>query len=177
MTLITKTLLIIGGVLLILGVFQKNSNFLNVHTIIIKHIAIFRGNLFQGIAVFIAPALIAISIAMSKTITVSTINSVVVVLSIFSALFFAELSALCTLPNSDKDEKYRQLLKETFNSVLFEILISIVVLIIAFIMLFLDNYENLIVVKVVSAIIYYLTIELILNELVLIKRIKALFLH
>lgn len=176
MTLLTKTLLIIGVLLLVFALFQKNSNFFDIGRIVFNHVELFKGNLLQGVLVFVSPALIAISIALGKTITKDIVDSVVVVLSIFSALFFAELSVLCTLQNENKTDRYKQLLNETFNTVLFEILISMVVLIVAFVILFLDNYTTSVILKAFSFIIYYLTIELVLNEFILIKRIKALFL-
>ena len=46
---------------------------------------------------------------------------------------------------------------------------------ISFIVLFIGVFEKTVILKIVSGIIYYLTIVAILNILVIIKRIKVLF--
>ena len=45
----------------------------------------------------------------------------------------------------------------------------------SFIVLFIGVFEKTVILKIVSGIIYYLTIVVILNILVIIKRIKVLF--
>lgn len=154
MALIAKVTLLIGILLLVIGLFQRNSNFLDVNKIIKEHVSIFKGNIVQGLSIFLAPAIISLSISLCQTITDDIINSVVVILSIFGALFFAELSILCSLPQTGKNERYIKLLRETFNSVLFEILVSTIVLIIAVVYMFFNGHTNIIIERVVSFLIY-----------------------
>ncbi len=85
------------------------------------------------------------------------------------------LSILCAFDKGKGNTVYQQLLKETFNTTVFEIILCLILLFISFVILFIGNYDESIVLKCVSGIIYYLTIIAILNILVVIKRIKVLF--
>ena len=53
--------------------------------------------------------------------------------------------------------------------------LCLLLLLISFIVLFIGVFEKTVILKIVSGIIYYLTIVVILNILVIIKRIKVLF--
>ena len=71
--------------------------------------------------------------------------------------------------------QYKQLKEQTFNTVLFEIILCIWLLLISLILLFVFKYNNVIGVKVFSGIIYYFTMIILLNFFMVLKRIKVLF--
>ena len=91
-------------------------------------------------------------------------------------MFFSTLSILCAFENKDNNNlNYIQLLKETFNATIFEAMICLLLLFISFITLFIGEFEQSFYLRIISGIIYYLSIVADLNILVIIKRLKVLF--
>lgn len=76
-----------------------------------------------------------------------------------------------------KAEKYNLLLKETFNAVIFECILCILVLAASFTLLFINDFSVSRQLTLVSGIVYYLTLVIVFNIFVIIKRIKVLFDH
>lgn len=171
----TLTLWIIGGVILLLSFFPKHSNFLDIRSIFVQHFRIFKGNPLQLISVFIVPLFFAIGIIQIRCVDQEILNNLNIVLSILVAMFFSVLSILCAIDDRAKGNNYRQLLRETFTSTVFEIIVCLLLLLISFVDLFVGVFEVSAFLFVTSGIIYYLTIVAILNILVIIKRIKVLF--
>jgi len=92
-------------------------------------------------------------------------------------MFFAMISILYSTSSKENvtDEKRKKLLHETINTILFECVLSIILLVISFIVLFIDDYNLSWPIVIVSLIIYYLLFVIILNVFIVIKRIKKLF--
>lgn len=166
---------IIGGVILLLSFLPKNSNFLDVRAILVQHFKVFQGSPLQMIAIFISPIFLSISIVLVCCVNEDILNNLNVVLSILVAMFFSTLGILCTIDTTTKKAKYIQLLKETFNATIFEIIVCLVLLFLSFVMLFVDNFTETFILSAVSCVLYYLTMVAILNIFVVIKRIKVLF--
>lgn len=173
--IISLVLCIIGGFALLLSLLPKNSNFLDIRSIFTQHFKIFKGNWLQFFCVFIIPILFSIEIVQVRCVDKEVLNNLNIVLSILIAMFFSVLSILSTFNVKTSGNKYQQLLRETFTATIFEIIICLLLLLISFMVLFIGTYEALIFLKIVSVIIYYLTIVAILNILVIIKRINVLF--
>jgi len=103
-------------------------------------------------------------------------------------MFFAMLSILSALPQKTirEDQKkevsgqnrvkeYNLLLIETFNSVMFECILCIIVLATSVMLLFIDDFSDSRQLKVISGAVYYLSLVIVLNIFVIIKRTKVLF--
>lgn len=174
MNSISTILLITGSILLIAGLLPKVSNFLDVRSIFTEHFLIFKGSPLQLISIFLVPILFAVAIAGIRCVNNSILDNLNIVLSILISLFFSVLSILCAFMGRNS-EKYRQLLKETFNAAIFEGLLCLLLLFISFITLFIGDFSPSLCLQIVSGTIYYLTMVVILNILVIIKRIRALF--
>lgn len=185
---ISHILILIGILILALALLQRNSNFLDVRAVFVLQLKAFTGSPLQFVAIFITPLLLAVGISSDYPISTAIINSLILVLTIFMSMFFAMLSILSTftfkkVTECKKDDitannwaaNYNQLLKETFNAVIFECIICIIVLIIAFCLSVIDDYSSLHSIGIVSGIVYYLFLVILLNILVIIKRIKKLF--
>ena len=167
---IITILCIIGGLVLLLSLLPKNSNFLDVRSIFAQHFNVFRGNWLQFFGIFIVPILFSI-----RCVDKEILNNLNIVLSILIAMFFSVLSILSAIDGQIRRDKYQQLLTETFTTTIFEIILCLLLLLISFIVLFIGVFEKTVILKIISGIIYYLTIVTILNILVIIKRIKVLF--
>lgn len=175
MNTISTILLIIGSVILCLCFLLKHSNFLDIRQIFVQHFCIFQGNILQLIGIFFTPILFAVGLAEIKCIDKDILSNLNIILSILTAMFFSVLSILCSFDKERKNENYKQLLKETFNTSIFEIILCLLLLFISFIVLFIGEFKESVALKIISGIIYYLTMVTILNILVVIKRIKVLF--
>ena len=159
-------LFIVGTVVLIFSFSLKMSNFLDVRSIFLEHFSVFKGNPLQLVSIFIVPVLFSIGI----------LNNLNINLSILIAMFFSTLSILCAFADKDnKNSKYKQLLKETFNATIFEALVCLLLLFISFVTLFIGEFKQSLYLQIISGSIYYLAIVAVLNILVIIKRLKVLF--
>lgn len=121
------------------------------------------------------PFLLGIATTMSKTIDDSTINIITIIVSILTAMLFTMLTMVIDMKAKIKqDSEYFSMeaeisqnsLVETYYTIMFEILISILLLVVCFFNCFTKKYGN-----VQSFIIYSLTYMLIINLLMIIKRI------
>ena len=181
-------LLYISLGLICCALLQKNSNFLDIRKVFADHFAIFDNSPLQKIVIFIVPFLIPISAISTQLLTKDIVNNLNIVLSILISMFFAILSILSSFTYKSTDpktvtdvslrkkaEKYNKLLKQTFNAVIFESVLSIVVLILSFAQLFSNDFSETWKLKVISLIVYYLALVIVFNILVVIKRMKSLF--
>lgn len=175
MNSISIILFTVGGLILVCSLLLKNSNFLDIRSIFVQHFCIFKGNPLQFISIFIVPALFAVSIILIRCVDKEILNNLNIVLSILLAMFFSVLSILTAFDKENRNEKYQRLLKETFTTTIFEVILCLTILLISFVALFIGNFGKNLVLEIVSAVIYYLTMVAILNILVIIKRIKVLF--
>lgn len=91
-------------------------------------------------------------------------------------MFYTRICILCAFADKDnKNSKYKQLLKETFNATIFEALVCLLLLFISFVTLFIGEFKQSLYLQIISGSIYYLAIVAVLNILVIIKRLKVLF--
>lgn len=180
-------LFFLGIILILVALLQKNSNFLDVRKIICQHLSIFSKSPLQIVAIFGAPLLIAIAAAATHPLTAEIVNNLNVVLSILISMFFAMLSILASLNFKSTDQKtvhditlvraadkYNKVLKQTNNAILFESILAILLLIVSFSQLFIGSFDPTLKLKIISAFVYYLTLVLMLNIFVVIKRTKEL---
>ena len=161
----------------------------SIYTVILCRLhRIFCGLPLQKIVIFIVPFLLSISAISTQLLTKDIVNNLNIVLSILISMFFAILSILSSFTYKSTDpktvtdvslrkeaEKYNKLLKQTFNAVIFESVLSIVVLILSFAQLFSNDFSETWKLKVISLIVYYLALVIVFNILVVIKRMKSLF--
>lgn len=183
---IPSILFIFGFGAIFASLIQKNNNFMDTRLIFKQHFSVFKGSKFACFVIFVVPAILSSSVTMVHTIDKETVSNLNVVLSILTSLFFAMLSILCSLLGTLKDNpsqeetcskrtKYKDLLKDTFNSVLFECIVCVLLLLVNFSQLFFDNFASSVWLYAISGIIYYLTFVVILNIFVIVKRIRILF--
>ena len=169
-------LFIVGMVVLIFSFSLKMSNFLDVRSIFLEHFSVFKGNPLQLVSIFIVPVLFSIGILNIRCVDSEILNNLNIILSILIDMFFSKLSILCAFADKDnKNSKYKQLLKETFNATIFEALVCLLLLFISFVTLFIGEFKQSLYLQIISGSIYYLAIVAVLNILVIIKRLKVLF--
>lgn len=168
-----KLLLPVGIILVVLYSIQKNSNFIRIRGIFSQYMGIFNGSFVQICFFFGVPILFAISFAQLSEPDQSTFDTMYVVVSILITMFFSVLTIL-TGENRQKSEEYKQVLNETINCILFEIVVSIFILAYGFIFQMLLNLIPTSFVDIFASIFYYMIFFLLLNLFIIVKRFKIL---
>ena len=185
---VNTVLVCISVILILIALFQKNSNFFDIRFIIKSHFKVFSASPFQCAVIFGVPILLAIAAVNKQVLTKDMVDTLIIILSILLSMLFAMLSILSSLKKkaaskeqendataSKKIEKYNELLKETFNSVIFEGILCIIILATLLTLLFASDFTPSSLLTVISWTVYYLSLEVVLNILVVIKRLSTLF--
>lgn len=173
-------LLIVALSILAIGKICFNRDYLNCFGIVKNHLECFRmadGRISKVsfLLYFVAPLLLSLSLVRIRILDDTVTNIVTIIVSIFTSMFFTLLTLILDMHSKvEKDTKYNagdaylsiKLLKETYYSIMFEILISVLILMMCFIELFAKQYTN-----IGSIIIYYLTFILLINLFIILKRI------
>ncbi len=165
----------LGGCILVASFFIKSSNFVDIRFIFKRHFTIFSKNRLQLFSIYIIPIVFSVTIGKNTIVSKEILDNLNIILSILISMFFAVLSILCSVDIGIKKEKYSQLVRETFESTIFEIIVCLLLLFVSFVVLFIGNYKVSVMLQIVSSIIYYLAFIVILNILVIIKRIQVIF--
>lgn len=166
--------------ILIIGKFGFGLNYISVIDIIKNHYKCFRnikGKLMivPIIIYSLVPFLMGYASAIIKVIDTNTINLITVIISILTAMFFTLLAMIIDMKGKLKNNAdyfsveakiSKKALIETYYTVMFEILISIVLLVLCFFSCFTQKFGF-----IRSFVIYSLTYLLIFNLLMVIKRI------
>lgn len=173
-------LLGISVILLLLGRIVFKRKYLNCFDIIKKHLECFKKSngryskvsllLYYGV-----PFLLALSLVQIKKLDNDIVNILTIIISILTSMLFTLLTLILDMRKRIKtDTEYNaneadistKLLKETYYSMMFEILISIIILIMCFVELFSKTYKVW-----SSVVIYYLTFVLLMNLFIVLKRV------
>lgn len=163
----------LSAIILFSNFARKNNNFFDVRKVFVDQLKTFsdaRGQIFVFYGI---PVLLALGVSNYKLIDKDIVGNIVVVLSIIISMLFAMLSVLTSFNKDDKH--YKEVLKETFNTVIFEAILCIAALIVSFSVLFIGSIETGWINYSISFVIYYLIFAILLNIFIVIKRIKSLF--
>lgn len=171
-------LVICAGVLMILGLLNKHNSFVDLNSVISNHLKLFKDSKKQYLIFYLYPLIMSIGVAFLYCADDVMYQNIIVVVSIFVSMLLAILSIL-TAKDYSKYEGERLtrimiVLKETNNAIVFCVFISILIIIISMIMLALSSVENAIINKMVSAVVFYLMQVLLLNILLIVKRMSKL---
>ena len=143
-------LLVISFVILVIGRYVFKQKYLNCFEIIQKHLECFEKtnskiSKFSILMYFIVPLFMAVALLQIRNIDDEVINILTVITSILTSMFFTLLTLILDMRSKVKNNSaYNagdaaislQLLKETYYAIMFEILVSIIILIMCFIELF-----------------------------------------
>lgn len=175
------TWIIFSVIFLLISKVVFKIDYMNCFEIIDKQINNFRCKKTNSILIisftthFIMPFFIALGIVNIRIIDEDIINNTTVILSVLTSMFFTLLVLIIDMKaKSEVRDKgqgakiliLKELIIETYYSIMFEIFISITLLILLFIHMFTKQYSYF-----SSLIIYYLVFLLIFNLFIILKRI------
>lgn len=172
-------LIIMVGILIVNKIFFK-LNYFSVGDIIKGHFMCFKGMNGKYLLIPILnnismPIILAIFAAYMNEVNEQLIDLITVIVSIITAMLFSLLTMVIDMKaNIKRDENYyskeasisNKALIQTYQTIMYEILISVVLLIFCLYNAFSDNFG-----LIQSFIIYFLSFSLILNLLMIMKRI------
>lgn len=156
-------------------VLRAGTNFLKINRVFKDYYKVFSEAkshllIFWGVPILFALALIQVSV-----VSDSKAENILVFLSILITAFFSMLSILVSQQgNQNNSFDFKNVLKESATIVLVEILLCIFALIITLAALILSSHIQKWLTIVISFADYYVIFVMLLNALILIKRIKAL---
>lgn len=165
---------------LIISKFGIGLHYISVIDIINNHLSCFRNNkgkilIVPAVNYIVLPFFMGIATTMIKEINEETINIITIIVSILTAMLFTLLTMVIDMKakikqnpqyfSREADISQKSLL-ETYYTIMFEILISIILLLLCFFYCFSKKYGC-----IQSFLIYSLTYMLVINLLMIIKRI------
>ena len=173
-------LLIVSVIFLIAGHFVFKKTYLDCRKIVLKHMECFKTTkgIYSKVSIFIyffVPCLISIALIQIRTIDDNVINIITIIVSILTSMLFTLLTLILDMRKKVlSDREYDgnkaniswKILKETYYTIMFEILVSVIILIMCFVEIFSKEYSLF-----SSAVIYYLTFVLLVNLFIVLKRI------
>lgn len=173
-------LLTLSFTFLFIGRFIFKQTYLNCFEIIKKHMECFEKNngrisLLSIFMYFVIPCFIAIALVKIRNIDEEVINILTIIVSVLTSMFFTLLTLILdmrekvrgnSLYNAGDAALSLKLLKDTYYSIMFEILVSVVILIICFTELFSKQFH-----WIWGFLIYYLSFVLLMNLFMILKRI------
>ena len=172
---------IIVVVILALSKFCLGLEYLSVVDILKHHIDCFRNSSTKKIMIapiinyFVVPFMLGASAAIIKSVDTEIINVITIIVSILTAMLFTLLAMIIEMKSKINDNpKYfrteaelsKRSLIETYYTVMFEILISVVLLVLCLFNVFTRRFGT-----IQSFLLYSMTFLLIFNLLMIIKRI------
>lgn len=172
-------LIIVPAFLLCVLLCRKRNSFFNVTEIIKDHFSIFSECKGQYITFLFLPSIIAIGLTGKHNLNDDIINTINVIISILAAMFFSILAIIATDRSLDSDKEKQTnrnniiLLKQTFNSVMLEIINCVFILIFTTLYNSISNipYLN----RIISFLVYFLLIITLVNIFMILKRLKTIF--
>lgn len=168
-----KVLLPLAIILIILYSIQRINNFIGLRGMVKEYIKIFNGSKIQISFFFGIPFLLATSFVQLGGFSESKFNTLYVVMTMMITMLFSILTVL-TGYRKDQDEEYKIVLKETKSIILFELILSIFIIIYAFIFQMSIEKMHEIIMGLLNWILYYLISFDLLNLFIVIKRYKKL---
>lgn len=169
--------------ILIFYALQRHNNFIDCRLIIKNHFSIFeftnengkksylKGQIFLF---FILPLALSISVTVISIISDAIINVITVIMTIITSMLFTVLSMFISISKKDSIKNFNTVLKETYYSIAFEILLSVFILVFCLVYLFISGAKNYIMIFFFSVIIYYFCFTIILNLFIVLKRINVI---
>lgn len=165
---------IIGIFIFCFFIFRSSTNYSDLSIVIKDYYSVFSGAKRQFFLYWGTPLLFSASVIQVTVITSDLSESLIVFLSILVSGFFAMLSILASKASASNAPLYKEVLSGTVATVLIEILLCIITIVLTIAILFIGAKLHLVALYIISFLVYYGIFVMLLNILIIIKRLKAL---
>lgn len=171
-------LIIVSSILLLMGLFRKKNNFIDLRSVLISHFKMFRCAKIQFFVIYICTLVMSIGISLIYIADITLYQNIIVVMSIFVSMLMAMLSLIKAKDyshlNETQRENVKEVIKEVDNQVVYCSFVSVVVIVFSLIMIAISKIDNPMLDIITSTIVYYLVEVLLLNILLIMKRMSRL---
>lgn len=173
-TQIAITLLIICAILIIVYLFRKNNNVINIRDIVSQHFKLITTDAFTFIVFFLVPIIMSLACTIVRLVTKDILDIINIVLPIYIGLQFSVAGIICSIEKGNSE--YEKIKESAFNEILFESVLSILALALSFTITFIQiSSMSKLVVLIMSLLLYILIFTTVLNTFIVLKRLKFLF--
>lgn len=172
---------IVALILLITHILFSKGNFFDVNIVVKEYVNIFKTKSAKKFmfVIFLLITVLSASIAYIKVMDKNLIDSVTLIISVLTAAFLGFIPIVATIQK--KSEVVVKIKKETNSLLMFQILLSTIILVLCFAYMFImpENIDSIVnekicFFKVFSFIIYDMVFTLLIHVLILLKRIGLL---
>lgn len=170
--------IVISGLMTILGLFSKRGNYIGLNKVIGEHLKLFRNSKKQYVVFYILPLIMSIGITCLYSASKDMYENLMVVVSIFISMLLAIMGIITAKDYSKYEGKQlkriKEVLNETNNAIVFCVFICILILVVSLIMVIIETLCTEIINGIISAVLFYLVQVLLLNILLVVKRMSKL---
>ena len=174
-------LIIIAFLIIIVSICSRRQNFFNIREIIREHIALFDRCRSQYIVFYGAPLLLSIGLAIIYDSTAIFYDSISVIISVILSMLLAVLAIITSFDysnytNENTRSNILNVVKETTNAIMFETIICVLLLLYGMVVVVVQDVVtiNAIVNRVLTGVTVFLFSVLILDLLIVVKRISRI---
>ena len=167
-------LMTISFFLISLGLFRRNSSFVELRKVFLEHMALFKNARYQYLVFYIYPLIMSIGISILYVAEKEMYKDITVVVSIFISMLSIITTKDLSKYESNQQQRIKAVIKETSNAIVFCTAISIFIICVSLIMTAIDFDKYQYLAKGVAVVIYYLLLVLLLNILLIVKRMGKL---
>lgn len=178
--------IVISLLLIIFSIFKKENTFFNAIQIVKEHFSLFNKSFRQILIFYIYPLLLAIGVTIVYDATDGLFDNFLIILSIVISMLFSVLAIITNFnyknDNNDEadkkqfDSRIAQVVRESCNSILYSCLLCVFLILYCTVLIVLNDtsFYTGILGKVLNGIAYYFFVVLILNLLLVVKRISKI---
>ena len=178
--------IVISLLLIIFSIFKKENTFFNAIQIVKEHFSLFNKSFRQILIFYIYPLLLAIGVTIVYDAIDGLFDNFLIILSIVISMLFSVLAIITNFnyknDNNDEadkkqfDSRIAQVVRESCNSILYSCLLCVFLILYCTVLIVLNDtsFYTGILGKVLNGIAYYFFVVLILNLLLVVKRISKI---
>ena len=174
-------LIIIAFLIIIVSICSRRQIFFNIREIIGEHIALFDRCRSQYIVFYGAPLLLSVGLALIYNPTAKLYDSISVIISVILSMLLAVLAIITSFDysnytNENTRSNILNVVKETTNAIMFETIICVLLLLYGMVVVVVQDVVtiNAIVNRVLTGVTVFLFSVLILDLLIVVKRISRI---
>lgn len=168
------SMIAIPALILLIGLFKKNENFFDLRNVFKSHFLLFKNSRLQYLNFYILPLIMAIGVSTFYVPGNEYYAQQNVILSIFISLLITILSIIVSKNYGDeKREKVKVVLEETSNAIVFSVCLCVFLMVLSLIMIAINNIDKTLSFAV-GVLSYYMLMIILLNMLLIIKRLERL---
>ena len=167
--------------LMLICLLRKRESFFNLRGVITAHLGLFKNCKIQYFIFYGIPLLFASGLAMVYEAGETFFSSLIIIVSILISMLLAILSILTTkdyvsAKNQQQHAKVRQVVGETITAIIFSVVLCIFLLLYGLIMVIIGdiNFDINMVKKILAGVSYYSFTVILLNLLLIVKRISRI---